>query len=98
MSTAEAPLPPEEEVDRVIIDVDTVSDDDIAEQIKQIKGPEKFYSTNKVAELFEVTSETVRNWIEEGKLKAVKVNGLWRVPRDEVLRFANDRYKGGNEE
>lgn len=86
--------PVEEELERVVIDVDDDTDDDIANQIKQIKGDEKFYTTNKVGELFEVTAETVRNWIEEGKMKAMKINGQWRVPRSEVLRFANERYKG----
>jgi excisionase family DNA binding protein len=56
---------------------------------------EELYSTRKVAATFAVTTETVRNWIETGKLKAIKVNTHWRVPRSEVIRMAKERHGDG---
>lgn len=53
---------------------------------------EKFLSTNTIAEMFEVTNETVRNWILADKLKAFKLGPIWRVPRSEVVRFANENF------
>ncbi len=53
---------------------------------------ERFLSTNTIAEMFEVTNETIRNWIAEGKLKAFKLGPIWRVPRSEVVRFANEHF------
>lgn len=36
-----------------------------------------------VVEELQVTERTVRRWIADGKLKAVKIGGGWRVhPRD----------------
>lgn len=53
---------------------------------------EQFYSTAKVAELFSVTPETVREWIKNGSLEAIRVNSYWRVRRSSVLAFANSKY------
>jgi excisionase family DNA binding protein len=53
---------------------------------------EKLMPTDQVADLFSVTPETVRNWITRGLIKGVKVNGYWRIPRSEVVRFAKSKY------
>lgn len=53
---------------------------------------DKLYDTAFVAEMFSVTKETVRNWIERGELEALRVNGYWRIPRRALLAFANSRY------
>lgn len=53
---------------------------------------EQYLSTNSVAEMFDVTNETVRNWIQSGKLRAGKLAGLWRVRKSEVIRFANEHF------
>jgi excisionase family DNA binding protein len=50
-------------------------------------------STKKIAALFDVTPETVRDWIEQGKLEgAVKINRSWRVPKSKVMAFARQRH------
>lgn len=41
---------------------------------------------DEVAVYFSVTVRTVRRWIGEGKLKAVKVFGVTRIPRKEVVK------------
>lgn len=50
-------------------------------------------TTREVADTFEVTVATVRDWISAGKLSAYKVNGYNRVDRQEVARFARERYR-----
>lgn len=55
----------------------------------------KFYSTPQVAKMFSVTVGTVRDWIREGKLEAVKPGGRghWRVAEEELRRFANEQLE-----
>lgn len=54
----------------------------------------KFYTTNQVAEMFDVKSATVRDWIREGLIEAVKPNeGPWRISEVELRRFANRRLE-----
>jgi len=57
-----------------------------------IPPEEQFYSTKKVAELFDVTVETVQNWIQRGLLDATKINGLYRVSRASVLKLGNSKH------
>lgn len=52
-------------------------------------------STPKVAALFDVKTETVRDWIKQGKIKGHRINGQWRIYKSEVLRFGAGRH-GGN--
>jgi putative resolvase len=54
----------------------------------------RFYTTDEVAEMFSVTNYTVRDWIREGKLKAVKINGYWRISRDSLEDYANSLLEG----
>jgi excisionase family DNA binding protein len=63
-----------------------VPDDDLA------KDDIKLYTTEQVAELCEVTTETIRNWINDGLLKAVKLNNVFRVKRVDLIEFLNSRY------
>jgi transposase len=53
---------------------------------------DKMYSTQYVADMFDVTAETVRNWINAGKLESIQVNGYHKIPRRALLAFANSRY------
>lgn len=53
---------------------------------------DKHYGTPHVAEMFSVTTETVRRWISEGRLEAKLINGHWRVPRRSLVKFAQSRY------
>jgi excisionase family DNA binding protein len=60
---------------------------DIAAAIDQL------YTTKAIAEIFDVTAETVRNWIITGKLKGTQVNGKqYRVKRTDLLDFAKRHY------
>jgi excisionase family DNA binding protein len=56
----------------------------------EIEDP--LYPTTRVAETLGVTAETVRDWIAQGKIEGVKINGYWRVRRSEVIRLANAQH------
>lgn len=49
----------------------------------------RFYSVSEVASRFEVTSQTVRNWIVSGQLQAVQPTpeGRYRIPARALLTF-----------
>lgn len=40
-----------------------------------------------VAELFGVHWQTVRNWIKEGKIRAIKIERTVRIPDEEIERL-----------
>lgn len=53
-----------------------------------------FMSVPKVAALFDVKPETVRDWLTSGKMEGIKINGYWKIRRSEVVRFGNSKYGG----
>jgi excisionase family DNA binding protein len=53
---------------------------------------EVLFTTKKVGELFSVTTETVRNWIEKGELRAVLIQGRYRIPKSEVVKLGNSKF------
>lgn len=57
---------------------------------------ERYYSTETVARLFEVTVPTVRLWIKDGKIGGGKFGTQFRIPESEVKRFALENYKPAN--
>ncbi|MEN6351212.1 MAG: helix-turn-helix domain-containing protein [Syntrophomonas sp.] len=48
---------------------------------------ERFYSPNEIAEHFNVKPNTVRKWITQGKLKAIKLGDIWRVSESDLKDF-----------
>lgn len=50
------------------------------------------YSISTVASMFDVGPAQVREWCKEGKVKATKVFGQWKIPASEVKRIANEEY------
>jgi len=48
---------------------------------------EKFYSPREVANKYNVSSQAVTKWIKQGKLKAVKLGGIWRIPQSALDEF-----------
>jgi excisionase family DNA binding protein len=47
----------------------------------------KYYSPEEIAEQFNLQAQTVRLWIRQGKLKAIKLGNLWRISEEEMERF-----------
>lgn len=54
--------------------------------------PLQTYTTEQVARMCEVTTETVRAWLTKGELKGVRLNGYWRVMRKDLQEFLEARY------
>jgi excisionase family DNA binding protein len=54
----------------------------------------KLYTTQQIAEIFQVTPETVRDWIVKGKLKGGKApgNNQYRVAYADLITFAKSHY------
>lgn len=50
---------------------------------------QRHYSTPEVADLFAVTTETVRRWITDGRIQAIRINGHWRVPQRSLEELAS---------
>lgn len=48
---------------------------------------EKFYTPEEVAANLKVSRKTVYNWIQEGRLKAVKIGHFWRISESELNRL-----------
>ncbi len=56
---------------------------------------EKHYSVAELSKLLGLKPATIRTWIREGKIKAVKFGGDkgdWRIPESEAVRLVNDAY------
>ena len=56
---------------------------------------EPFFTVNEVAERFKVTRYTVRNWIKDGYMRAMRFGGRggYRISRDELRRFEHERQE-----
>lgn len=48
---------------------------------------EKFYSCEQAANRYAVKVETVREWIKEKKLPAVKIGKLYRIKECDLIAF-----------
>ena len=45
------------------------------------------YTIKQVADILNFTERAVRQWVIDGKIKAVKVMSQWRIPKEEVERL-----------
>ena len=55
--------------------------------INQPNIPTKFYTIQQIADFVEVSTRTVRRWIEEGLLIAHRMNGLVRISEADFQAF-----------
>lgn len=54
---------------------------------------DKLYTPKEAAELFNVKQDTVRNWMQSGKLPYIRLEtGRYRIKRSDLLAFANRRF------
>lgn len=57
---------------------------------------QNFYSVPEFAKKVGAHSGTIRRWIKEGALKAVKPysseKAHWRIPHSEYIRLINEKY------
>jgi len=54
---------------------------------KGVTGMEKYFSPEQIADTLQVSRRTVYNWIQRGKLKAVKAGYVWRIPEGSLREF-----------
>lgn len=56
------------------------------------EGLERYYNLNEAAVLLGIKVRTAREWVHNGKMKAVKYpNGRpWYVPESEIIRIRGD--------
>ncbi len=50
-----------------------------------------FFTPEQVAEQFQVTAKTVREWLRSGDLIGVKVGRGWRIRASDVSRYLDDQ-------
>ncbi|NLA05637.1 MAG: helix-turn-helix domain-containing protein [Firmicutes bacterium] len=48
---------------------------------------EKYYSPKDIAEKFNLNIRTVYAWIRQGRLRAIKLGDLWRIPQAALDEF-----------
>lgn len=60
--------------------------------------PKKLYTTEQAGEYLIVPPKTILRWIKEGKLKAHKVGGLWRIPEEALEEFVYGTDKNQKED
>ena len=51
---------------------------------------QKHYKISTVAELYEISEDTVRKWLKCKKIKGHKLGGSVRIPRTELINFVKD--------
>lgn len=49
----------------------------------------RLYGLQEIADALNVTRRTLYNYLKQGKLKAVKIGGEWRVTEDNLMSFLN---------
>ena len=56
---------------------------------------ESFLTVAEVAELLKLNQQTVRNWIDQGSLPALRVGRRVRIKRSDFERLLEESYGGG---
>ncbi len=46
-----------------------------------------YYSVTELAKLLSVSRQTIHNWIKDGKIAAVKVDGVFRIHKREIEKL-----------
>lgn len=57
-----------------------------------------YYSPEDIAKHFNVKPDSVRKWIREGKLKAIKLGRIWRIPEVALQEFIEESMAKGKGE
>ncbi len=62
------------------------NDKELAEKIFDFLQQE-IYTTGEAANVLGVTRRTIYNYIEQGKLQTIKINGRHKISKDQILDF-----------
>ncbi len=61
----------------------------MSKDIKQERPDLRLYSLEELSQLIGVTHRTMWNYVKEGKIKATKIGGAWKVTEENYKRFVN---------
>jgi len=56
---------------------------------RPLPPPERLWTVDEFATLWDRSPKTVRRWIREGKIHVVRLGGTVRIPNSEVLRLTS---------
>lgn len=56
---------------------------------------EVYYTPKEISEKLKLNISTVYKWIREGRLKAVKLGDVWRIPESELNRLLRGEKETG---
>lgn len=57
---------------------------------------DRYYTPQEIADTFKVKKSTVYFWIREGKLRAIKMGNLVRVPEKALREFIKETSREGS--
>jgi excisionase family DNA binding protein len=52
---------------------------------------EKYYSPRELANRYNVTPQAIIKWIKQGRLKAIKLGSVWRIPESALEEFLKQK-------
>jgi putative molybdopterin biosynthesis protein len=55
---------------------------------------DEFLTVSEIAELLKLNQQTIRNWIDAGKLPAFRIGRRVRVKREDFERLLEESYSG----
>jgi putative molybdopterin biosynthesis protein len=64
--------------------------------VDQSDAPDSFLTVAEVAEILKLNQQTVRNWIDQGSLPALRVGRRVRIRRSDFERILAEGYTGGS--
>lgn len=47
----------------------------------------KLYKVSQIAQMLNTSRSSVLRWIYQGKLKAIRIFGTWRIPQSELQKL-----------
>jgi excisionase family DNA binding protein len=64
--------------------------------VSQPELEDSFLTVAEVAEVLKLNQQTVRNWIDQGSLPALRVGRRVRIKRSDFERILTESYNGGD--
>jgi len=55
-----------------------------------MKNMKNFYDVGEISKIFAVTDKTIKKYIREKRIKAIKLFGHWQVSKKEVERILKE--------
>ncbi len=46
-----------------------------------------YYKITELSKILNVSRQTIHNWLDDGKIKAVKVDGVFRIHKSEIEKL-----------